>query len=177
MNTLPIITLLDPPLQQVKDNESNADQNNDLDEHPSNNIYVVDPALQELNEDHSDAYHYQQSTSVPRCELKTNIPKKILNAFHTGCYRKRYIDLGIICRRRRVNEPAYTILAHNVCPKNLEKEGIGYLNDNISLAGDVSAYLDSFKLFIIQDAMIININEVFNYKIPRPPIDTSEDGS
>ena len=52
-----------------------------------------------------------------------------------------------------------------------------YLKNNISLAKDVSVYLDAIKLFIIQDVTRININEVSNCEIPRPPIEVSEEQS
>ena len=39
----------------------------------------------------------------------------------------------------------------------------------------MSVYLDTIKLFIIQDMMRININEVSNCEIPRPPIKVSEE--
>lgn len=67
------------------------------------------------------------------------------------------------------------VLASNVCPKTLEKDGMDYLKKNLSLAKDVSVYLDAIKLFIIQDVMRININEVSNCEIPRPPIEVSEE--
>ena len=69
------------------------------------------------------------------------------------------------------------ILASNVCPKTLEKDGMDYLNNNISLSKDVSVYLDAIKLFITQDVMRININEVSNCKIPRPPVEVREEQS
>ena len=37
-----------------------------------------------------------------------------------------------------------------------------YFKNNISLAKDVSIYLDAIKLFIIQYVMRINTNEVSN---------------
>ena len=67
------------------------------------------------------------------------------------------------------------ILASNVCPKTLDKGGMDYLKKNLSLAKDVSVYLDAIKLFIIQDVMRINVNEVSNCEIPRPPIEVSEE--
>ena len=72
---------------------------------------------------------------------------------------------------------AQHILASNICPKTLEKDGMDYFKKNLSLAKDVSVYLDAIKLFIIQDVMRININEVFNCEIPRPQIEASEEQS
>ena len=68
-------------------------------------------------------------------------------------------------------------LASNDCPKHFEKDGMDYLKTNISLAKDVYIYLDAIRLFIIQDAMRININNVSNCEIPRPPIEVSEEQS
>ena len=73
------------------------------------------------------------------------------------------MDLGITSRRRRVVEAAQNILAHNVCPKTLENDGIGYLKNNIILAKDVPVYLDSIKFIIIQDVMIRNITQASNF--------------
>ena len=58
-------------------------------------------------------------------------------------------------------------------PKTLENEWIGYLIDNISLANDVSVFVDAIKVRIIQDVMKININQVSSYKIRRPPTEES----
>ena len=69
------------------------------------------------------------------------------------------------------------ILASNVCPKTLEKDGMDYLKNNISLAKDVSVYLDAIKLFIIQDVMRININKVSNCEMPHPPIEVNKEES
>ena len=52
-----------------------------------------------------------------------------------------------------------------------------YLKKNISLAKDMSIYLDAIKVFIIQDVMRININEVSNCEIPGPSIEVSKEQS
>ena len=72
---------------------------------------------------------------------------------------------------------AQHILASNVCPKTLENDGIDYFKNHISLAKDVSVYLDVIKCSIIQNVRRININEVSNCEIPRPPIEVSEEES
>ena len=45
-----------------------------------------------------------------------------------------------------------------------------YLKNNISLAKDVSIYLDAIKLFLIQGVMRIDINDVYDCEIQLPPI-------
>ena len=67
------------------------------------------------------------------------------------------------------------ILATNVCPKTLEKDEMDYSKNNISLAKDVYVYLDAITLFIIQDVTKININDLSNCEIPRPPIEVSKE--
>ena len=59
--------------------------------------------------------------------------------------------------------------------KNSGKGWNGLFKKNLSLAKDVSVYLDAIKLFIIQDVTRININEVSNCEIPRQPIEVSEE--
>lgn len=59
------------------------------------------------------------------------------------------MDLGIIFKRRRVNDEEHNILVHIACSKTLENDRIGYLIDNTSLSKDVSVYFDAIKLFII----------------------------
>ena len=44
------------------------------------------------------------------------------------------MDLTIRDRRKRIIMTSQHILASNVCPKTLEKDGIDYLKNNINLA-------------------------------------------
>ena len=59
------------------------------------------------------------------------------------------MDLTIGDRRKRAITASQHILASNVCPKTLEKDGMDYLKKYISLGKDMSIYLDAIKLFII----------------------------
>jgi hypothetical protein len=120
------VPVADPSPQQINDNEINADLNNDLNELPSNNLPVVDPAPQELNDDQNQSNPGQQSTSVPRCGFTTNFPTNTLKACNTDRCRKSYMDLSIRERRRRVIMASQHVLASNVCPKTLEKDGMDY---------------------------------------------------
>ena len=61
--------------------------------------------------------------------------------------------------------------------KNSGKGRNGLFKNNISLAKDLSVYLDAIKLFIIQDVMRINIKELSKCKIPCPTIEASEEQS
>ena len=72
------------------------------------------------------------------------------------------MDLTIRDRRKRVILVAQHILASNVCLPNMEKDGMDYLKNNISLAKDVSVYLDAITFFIIQYVTITSIKEVYN---------------
>ena len=96
------LTVSLPPLQEVNDNERNADLNNDLNELPSNVHPVVNPAPQELNEDQNQSDPDQQSTSLPRCGFTTNFPTETLKACNTDGRRKSYMDLTIRDRRKRI---------------------------------------------------------------------------
>ena len=138
------------PLHKVNDNESNADLNNYLHELPSNNIPVVNPAPQDLNEDQNEADPDQQSTCVTCWGFTTNFPTNTLKACNTDGRRKSFMDLTIRDRRKRVIMASQNILASNVCPKPLEKDGMDYLKNNISLAKDVSAYLDAIKFLLFK---------------------------
>ena len=50
------------------------------------------------------------------------------------------MDLSTRGRKRRVNYLAQNILAYNVCPETLDKEGMDYLIDNRSLTNEVSVF-------------------------------------
>ena len=120
------LTVVLPPLQQVNDNESNEDLNNDLNELPSNNRPVINPPPQELNEDQNKANPDQQSAIVPCCGFTNNLITNTLKACNTYGRRKSYMDLTIRDRRKQEILAAQHILASNVCPNSLEKDGMDY---------------------------------------------------
>ena len=181
INNIPVA---DPSPQQVNKNESNVDQNSGLNEPPPNNVPLAcppppqvngnesntDQSPQDLNEDQNEADPDQQSTSVPHCGFTNNFLTNTLKACNTDGNRKSYMDLTIRETRKRVIMESQHILASNVCPKYLEKDEMDYLKNNISLAKDVSIYLDAIKLFLIQDVMRINIKHVSNCDLSRPQI-------
>ena len=171
------LTVADLPLQQENDNGSNTDQITIL-MTTIPTIPVVDTfPQQDINEDKNKSDHDQQPTSVPHCGFETNFLTNVLKPCNTSHCRKSYMDLRIIFRINRVTKAAQNILAHNLCTKPLENDGIGYLEYNISLAHYFSVYFNCIKLFIIQDVMRININKVSNFEIPRPKVEASEDDS
>ena len=111
------LTAAIPPLQEVNYNEINL---------PFNNHPVVNPAPQELNEDQNQSDPDQQSTSLPRCGFTTTFPTETLKACDTDGHSKSYMELSIKERRRRVIMASKNIIAINVCPKTLEKDGMDY---------------------------------------------------
>ena len=121
------VPVADPSPQQSNGNESNVDHNSGLNEPSPIIVPVANPAPQELNEDQNQSDPDQQSTSLPRCGFTTNFPTDTLKACNTDGRRKSYMDLSIRETRRRVIMASKNILASNVCPKTLEKDGMDYL--------------------------------------------------
>ena len=121
------VPVADPSSQQSNGNESNVDHNSGLNEPSPIIVPVANPAPQELNEDQNQSDPDQQSTSLPRCGFTTNFPTETLKACNTDGRRKSYMELSIRERRRRVIMASKNILASNVCPKTLDKDGMDYL--------------------------------------------------